>query len=124
MPQIKIVWSQILPRFSWRYSDNFEAMERSRRRLNNCIASCVLKSGGIVGFGISLKYSILLTSIFPFLKYSRQFYFRASNVTAKIAKIKLPRKLPGLQLYDPKYYHDFHGATQIISRQWKEAGAD
>jgi hypothetical protein len=46
MPQIKIVWSQILPRFSWRYSDNFEAMERSRRRLNNCIASCVLKSGG------------------------------------------------------------------------------
>ena len=50
----------------------------------------------IVGFGNSLKYSILLTNIFPFLKYSRQFYFCASNVTAKIAKIKLPRKLPGL----------------------------
>jgi len=43
MPQIKIVWSQILPRFSWRYSDNFEAMERSRRRLNNCIASCQIR---------------------------------------------------------------------------------
>ena len=46
MPQTVLVWSQILPRFSWRYSDNFEAMERCRRRLNNCIASFILKTGG------------------------------------------------------------------------------
>lgn len=46
MPSTKIIWSQMLPRIKWRYSLNNAAMEKARRRVNNSIASHVLKSGG------------------------------------------------------------------------------
>lgn len=46
LPNTTIVWSQILHRLSWRYSENLEAMQRSRYRINNSIAAFVLKNGG------------------------------------------------------------------------------
>lgn len=41
-----LIWSQILPRLKWRYSDNNTAMDRCRLRLNSSIASHILKLGG------------------------------------------------------------------------------
>ena len=39
LPKAIIIWSQILPRFCWRYSSNLIAMEKCRYWLNNSIAS-------------------------------------------------------------------------------------
>jgi len=46
LPNTIIIWSQILPRSCWRYSSNLIAMEKCRYRLNNSIASYVLRLGG------------------------------------------------------------------------------
>lgn len=46
MPDTIIIWSQILPRSSYRYSDNIKAMEKCRYRINNSIAKFVLTMGG------------------------------------------------------------------------------
>ena len=46
MPETAIVWSQILPRTQWRFSQNLVAMENVRVRLNSSIASFVVNSGG------------------------------------------------------------------------------
>jgi hypothetical protein len=46
LPNTIIIWSQILPRSCWRYSSNMIAMKKCRYRLNNSIASYVLRSGG------------------------------------------------------------------------------
>ena len=44
MPTTVLVWSQILPRLQWRYSNNLKAMEKSRTRVNTSIASYLTKS--------------------------------------------------------------------------------
>jgi lysophospholipase L1-like esterase len=46
LPNTLIIWSQILPRINWRYSENSDAMERCRYRVNNYVASFVIKNGG------------------------------------------------------------------------------
>lgn len=46
LPNTTIIWSQILPRLKWRYSDNQTAMHECRYRINNSIASFVTKLGG------------------------------------------------------------------------------
>ena len=46
LPDTKLVWSQILPRLSWRYSNNCKAMNMSAVRLNNFAAWLCLKLGG------------------------------------------------------------------------------
>uniref|UniRef100_A0A8W8JY83 Uncharacterized protein n=1 Tax=Magallana gigas TaxID=29159 RepID=A0A8W8JY83_MAGGI len=33
-PRSKLVWSNLLPRFNWRYSEDIRAMEDSRKRVN------------------------------------------------------------------------------------------
>ncbi|XP_045200881.1 uncharacterized protein LOC123554666 [Mercenaria mercenaria] len=46
MPETKIIWSQILPRRSWRYiSDNVIA-NKIRSRINSCISTFFIKQGG------------------------------------------------------------------------------
>ena len=42
----KIIWSQILPRFKWRYSTDLIAMKKCRYRVNNSLATYILKHGG------------------------------------------------------------------------------
>lgn len=46
LPQATMVWSQILPRLHWRGEQNHKALERSRKRVNNGIASFILNKGG------------------------------------------------------------------------------
>ena len=46
LPNTLLVWSQILPRNNWRYSESPKAMEKCRYRLNNSIATFVLNLGG------------------------------------------------------------------------------
>ena len=46
MPEVKIVWSQLLPRKEWRYSEDVDAMNRSLGRINNAVASDVIRKGG------------------------------------------------------------------------------
>ena len=41
-----IVWSQILPRLQWRGELDYNSLEKVRKRVNNGLASYVLKSGG------------------------------------------------------------------------------
>jgi hypothetical protein len=42
----KIMWSQILPRTSWRYPDNLAAMKESRKRINAYAATKVIAKNG------------------------------------------------------------------------------
>lgn len=44
MPDTVLVWSQILPRFKWRYSNNNVAMESSRNRGKTSVASYLTKT--------------------------------------------------------------------------------
>lgn len=44
--QAKLVWSEILPRNSWRYSNNHVAMEAMRQRFNSYAASRIISNGG------------------------------------------------------------------------------
>ena len=46
LPETALIWSQILPRLSWRYSKNTEAMDKGRRRLNSSIGAYMIKHGG------------------------------------------------------------------------------
>lgn len=45
-PGTSIVWSCILPRLKWRYSDDTAAMERSRTRINRAVIQFVVSHGG------------------------------------------------------------------------------
>lgn len=63
LPGTTIVWSQILPRTSWRFSNNLKAMERCRYRLNNFIAYTVIANGGRY-----IHYPDLRLNIARFLK--------------------------------------------------------
>jgi len=47
LPNTIIVWSQILPRRSYRFFTNNKAMEKCRYRLNNAIAKFVLEEMGV-----------------------------------------------------------------------------
>ena len=42
LPNVRIIWSQVLPRTAWRSSDNVNAMNDTRIRLNSYIAKLVL----------------------------------------------------------------------------------
>jgi hypothetical protein len=42
------VWSSIIPRMKWRYSENIRHMEITRKRVNRGISSYLLKIGGYV----------------------------------------------------------------------------
>lgn len=42
----KLVWSQLLPRANWRFSNNVRAMEKVRRRINRYGASTIIRLGG------------------------------------------------------------------------------
>lgn len=46
LPNTKLVWSEILPRQNWRYSENNDAMERARKRLNSCASTEAIRLGG------------------------------------------------------------------------------
>lgn len=45
-PNTTVVWSQILPRLNWRYSQDMNAMMACRKRINNTISAFVLQNGG------------------------------------------------------------------------------
>lgn len=46
MPETKVIWSEVLPRSSWRYSSDNEAMERARKRLNSFAGKLAITRGG------------------------------------------------------------------------------
>ncbi|CAC5390438.1 unnamed protein product [Mytilus coruscus] len=46
LPNTSIVWSQILPRTHWCYSESHDCMMTCRLRINSATASTVLKNGG------------------------------------------------------------------------------
>ena len=46
LPSSVLVWSQILPRLKWCYSENLRALDRCRNRVNSSIASFQMKYSG------------------------------------------------------------------------------
>ena len=46
MPQTGLIWSAILPRLTWKYSDNNDRMEKCRRRLNRSMGLHMVRHGG------------------------------------------------------------------------------
>lgn len=46
MPQTMIIWSQILPRLSWRNHPDNRVVNRTRVRVNSCLSTFVIKNGG------------------------------------------------------------------------------
>ena len=46
LPSTKLIWSQILPRISWRYSQNSRALNRAAARINNYAACICIQVGG------------------------------------------------------------------------------
>lgn len=61
-PQSTLVWSQMPPRYKWRYSNDNKAMERCRLKANRVAASSVLKLGGCY-----IKHPDLLRNMSQFL---------------------------------------------------------
>ena len=59
LPHTRVIWSQILPRTSWRASQNIKAMNDSRIRLNSHIAKLVLSHYA----GYYIKYSTLVENL-------------------------------------------------------------
>ena len=47
-PHSKVIWSCILPRIQWRYSQNSRAMESQRKRLNSCASRLALRYDGAI----------------------------------------------------------------------------
>lgn len=47
-PHAHIIWSLILPRLRWRYTENLMAMEKARKRINVFITNKVCEVGGSV----------------------------------------------------------------------------
>ena len=45
MPSVTVVWSQMLPRKSWWYSEDMVAMNKCVRRINSAIATYVVREG-------------------------------------------------------------------------------
>jgi serine/threonine protein kinase len=43
MPNTEIIWSQILPRKTWRYSNNTKSMEDCRRKLNSSLGRYMVR---------------------------------------------------------------------------------
>ena len=46
MPNTEIIWSRILPRKTWRYSNNIKSMENCRRRLNSSLGRYMVRHDG------------------------------------------------------------------------------
>ena len=46
LPNTKFIWSQIVPRYNWRYSKNSKAMNCAAVRLNNYAASLIVGLSG------------------------------------------------------------------------------
>jgi len=46
MSWLSLIWSQILPRLKWRYSENTDIMDKCRRRLNSFIGAYMIRHGG------------------------------------------------------------------------------
>jgi len=61
LPHTMLVWYQILPRLSWRYSTNLNAMDRSRNRIHTSTASFLNMS-----FGSYIRY--------PEIKMDQKFF--------------------------------------------------
>jgi hypothetical protein len=49
-PETKLVWSQILPRSNWRYSENMKALNHAAKRINNSAAQICnqMGRGGVI----------------------------------------------------------------------------
>jgi lysophospholipase L1-like esterase len=45
-PDVRLVWSSLLPRFNWRYSNNIQAMESARTRINREAIKFITSRGG------------------------------------------------------------------------------
>ena len=54
LPGCYIIWSEVLPRASWRYSISCVAMERCRQRLNSFAGTLAIRNGGCF-----IKYPML-----------------------------------------------------------------
>ena len=64
LPNTKIIWSQILPRENWRYSDNSKAMNRVRIRLNCAVATlAIILNGGYIKYPDLVLSSTALWSV-------------------------------------------------------------
>ena len=48
LPKTSVVYSYILPRHDWRFSNNVEKMETTRKRVNRGMRSYLLKIGGYI----------------------------------------------------------------------------
>jgi lysophospholipase L1-like esterase len=46
LPNTRIIWLEIPPRNQWGYSQNHDAMNRARKRINSSIGAFVLQLGG------------------------------------------------------------------------------
>ena len=81
-PNTKILWSQILPRLTWRYSSNNQAMERSRVRLNSYAGKQTLSLGGAY-----IKHANISTAN-PSLFYSDGVHLSAAGNELFLTNIK------------------------------------
>ena len=60
MPWSVLVFSQILQRTKWRYSENNKSKEKSRLRINNEVASYVLRNGDCYVSYLDIKVTTAL----------------------------------------------------------------
>jgi hypothetical protein len=53
-----LIWSQILPRLNWRYSNNLAVMDKCRRRLNSPIGAHITRN---LAIAMQTKWSVPIT---------------------------------------------------------------
>jgi hypothetical protein len=46
LPYTRLIWSQILPRKSWRYIENVVVADKNRKRINSSLSTFFIKQGG------------------------------------------------------------------------------
>ncbi|KAL4239302.1 hypothetical protein ACF0H5_000119 [Mactra antiquata] len=63
LPNVTIIWSEILPRQNWRYSNNNKSMERCRKRINSYAGKLAITKNGRY-----LRHSFMCINISKFLK--------------------------------------------------------
>jgi hypothetical protein len=81
LPGTSLVWSSILPRMKWRYSENMRNMEITRKRVNRVVRSYLLKIGGYVitypnfddKHPLCLKRTVCICRLLPMTFFSTKY---------------------------------------------------
>lgn len=93
-PRSKLVWSNLLPRFNWRYSEDIRAMEDSRKRVNREAILLVTSMGGgggllnILSLTVRTQHYFMMTVFICQKKGNDSFLENIEKVVTSLLKVE------------------------------------